>query len=89
MKEFVQKFDGVVSLKDLGPIHYFLGLEVHRDDTGAYLSQLKYVLDLLKKLSMLEVNSCPTPMVFGKILSAHKGNPMKNPTLYRSIVGAI
>ena len=37
------------ALKNLGHIHYFLGIEAYRDTTGLYLSQSKYVTDLLKK----------------------------------------
>ena len=39
----------VFALKNLGHIHYFLGIEAYRDTTGLYLSQSKYVTDLLKK----------------------------------------
>lgn len=39
----------IFALKDLGSLHYFLGIEAFRDTTGLYLSQSKYVADLLKK----------------------------------------
>ena len=35
------------SMKDLGDLHYFLGIEVARNDKGLFLSQAKYALDLL------------------------------------------
>ena len=34
-------------MKDLGPLKYFLGIEVSQSDKGIFLSQRKYVLDLL------------------------------------------
>ena len=69
------------SLKNLGQIHYFLGIEEYRDATGLYLTQSKYV------------KPCPTPMTAGKISSGRsqeKGKEqMRNPTLYRSVIGAL
>ena len=51
--------DGISSLKaflnsqfqtkDLGPLKYFLGIEVMRSKKGIFLTQRKYVLDLLKE----------------------------------------
>ncbi|XP_058198360.1 secreted RxLR effector protein 161-like [Rhododendron vialii] len=40
-------------MKDLGPLKYFLGAEVSRSDKGIFLSQRKYVLDLLQETGML------------------------------------
>jgi hypothetical protein len=40
-------------LKDLGDLHYFLGIEALQDDHGFFLSQQKYIFDLLKKTNML------------------------------------
>ena len=81
------------ALENLGHIHYFLGIEAHCDTTGLYLSQSKYMTDLLKNHSMENVKLCPTPMTVGKLpseMSQEKGNEqMRNPTLYRSVVGAL
>jgi hypothetical protein len=40
-------------IKDLGPIHYFLGVEVLHDANGLFLSQKQYILDLLKISNMV------------------------------------
>ena len=40
-------------MKDLGPLKYFLGIEVFRSSEGIFLSQIKYVLDLLQETGML------------------------------------
>lgn len=34
-------------MKDLGPLTYFLGLEVHQSEKGLVLDQHKYTLDLI------------------------------------------
>ena len=61
------------ALKNLGQIRYFLGIEAYRDTTGLYLSQSKYVTDLLKKHSMENMKPCSTPMTIGKLPSKRKG----------------
>lgn len=52
-----------------------------------YLSQAKYVNDILRKLKMEHAIVCPTPMVIGKVIVA-EGELMKTPTLFRQAIGA-
>ena len=40
-------------MKDLGPLRYFLGMEIARSSKGIFVSQRKYTLDLLKETSIL------------------------------------
>lgn len=60
---FVQKLDDRFSLKDLGRLSYFLGIEVQYISTGIFLSQRKYIIDLLRRASMDRFNDSPTPMI--------------------------
>ena len=39
-------------LKDLGLLHVFLGIEAFKDQTNLYLTQSKYIVDLLRKTKM-------------------------------------
>ena len=48
--------------KDLGMLRYFLGVEVMRSDHGIFLSQRKYVLDLLSETGKLGAKPCSSPM---------------------------
>jgi hypothetical protein len=50
-------------MKDLGMMHYFLGLEVWRRTDDIFLSRGKYTVEILKKFGMTDCKSMPTPMV--------------------------
>ncbi|KAG8484431.1 hypothetical protein CXB51_022868 [Gossypium anomalum] len=86
---FIRKLDAQFSLKDLGRLNYFLGIEVQYTSTGVSLNQRKYISDLLRKASMEKSNAAPTPMVTTAQLSAHTGTPVADAHLYRSLVGAL
>jgi hypothetical protein len=49
-KNLVAKFE----MKDLGLMHYFLGLEVWQSPTKIFLNQGKYAIEILKRFDMLE-----------------------------------
>ena len=51
--------------KDLGMLRYFLGIEVMRSKHEIFLSQRKYVLNLLFETEKLGVKPCSSPMVLG------------------------
>ncbi|KAL5825480.1 hypothetical protein ACOSQ3_021543 [Xanthoceras sorbifolium] len=50
------------ALKTLGQVHYFLGFEAFRNSDGIFLTQTKYVHDLLAKTNMLNAKPCFTPI---------------------------
>lgn len=75
-------------MTDLGALHHFLGIAVTRSSSGLFLSQCQYVLDLLSKAGMSDCHSSSTPAAPGSKLSA-EGDPYPDPTLYRSITGAL
>jgi histone deacetylase 1/2 len=79
------------ALKDLGDLHYFLGLEAHKQQNGLILNQEKYASDLLKRVGMDVCTSCPTPLSTTDTLSLHDGVPLgtEDSTHYRSVVGAL
>ena len=49
-------------MKDLGQLKYFLGIEIARSENGIFLSQRKYVLDLLMKTGMLACKPVEMPI---------------------------
>ncbi|XP_050156292.1 uncharacterized mitochondrial protein AtMg00810-like [Malus sylvestris] len=76
-------------IKDLGDLHYFLGIQISKTKTGLFLSQTKYIQDLLLKTEMNESKPCDTPCLPYTRLLKDDGQSFGNPTLYRSIVRAL
>ncbi|XP_031256369.1 uncharacterized protein LOC116114376 [Pistacia vera] len=76
------------AMKDLGSLHYSLGVEVQPNSQGLFLSQTKYALDLLQRADMVDAKTITTPFVVGHHLST-EGKLFSDPTLFRSLVGAL
>jgi hypothetical protein len=89
LDHLITQLSQVFDLKDLGSLHYFLGLQVTRDSSGLYLNQAKYAHDLLKKHNMLDSKPAKSPSCPNTRLSLHKGDPLPDPHGYRSLVGAL
>ncbi|XP_026428727.1 uncharacterized protein LOC113324645 [Papaver somniferum] len=64
-------------------------MEVKRSKAGLFLHQTKYSLDLLQKCNMVGSKPCSSPCTPGAKLSITDGEPVSNPTEYRSLVGAL
>jgi hypothetical protein len=77
------------STKDLGQMHYFLGLEVWQRSDEVFLSQGKYTLEILKRFKMTDCKSMPTPMVMDlkKMNETNSGDV--DPHLYRQLIGSL
>ena len=75
--------------KDLGPLKYFLGVEIARSKKGIFLSQRKYVLDLLTETGKLGAKPCSAPMTPGLQLWKDDGEPFEDPERYRRLVGKL
>jgi hypothetical protein len=86
----LEKLRDDFALKDLGDLHYFLGIEVNKVKDGIILSQDKYACDLLKRAGMTECKPASTPLATGGKLMVHSGTQLgsADATKYRSIVGA-
>jgi hypothetical protein len=50
-------------MKDLGMMHYFLGLEVWQRTNEIFLSQGKYTVEIFKKFEILNLKPVTTPMM--------------------------
>lgn len=90
IQSLVHHLNSNFSLKQLGQLDYFLGIEVHHTPTGSVLlTQSKYICDLLHKTDMAEAKPISSPMVTNLRLSKNGDDLLSDPTMYRSVVGAL
>jgi Reverse transcriptase (RNA-dependent DNA polymerase) len=85
----IQQLNTRFAIRDLGTLHYFLGLEASYNSNGICLTQTKYFTDLLKRVNMLNCKPCLSPMASGTTLSSHGSELCKDPQLFRSVIGAL
>ena len=76
-------------MKDLGPLNYFLGLEVSSSADGYYLTNAKYISNLISQASITDSKIVNTPIEYNCRLNSHDGEPLSNATLYRQLVGSL
>ena len=88
LARFTCKLYSEFTTKDLGSLSYFLGLEATPTIDGLFISQLKYARDILICAQLLDSKPIHTPMVVSQHLSSD-GPLFSDPTLYRSLVGAL
>ncbi|XP_057740190.1 uncharacterized protein LOC130957341 [Arachis stenosperma] len=75
-----QQLHAVFTLKDLGEMSFFLGVEVVRDSSDSLpLKQSKYFKKLLGRANMPDAKPVPTPMLSSPKLTASMGSPFKIP----------
>jgi hypothetical protein len=76
-------------MSDLGPLRYFLGIEVISTSAGIFLSQEKYMQDILSRAALTDHRIVDTPMELGVHLCPTDGEPLADPTRYRHLVGSL
>ena len=80
------------ALKDLGDLHYFLGIEVKKNKEGGFhLSQEKYATNLLNRVGLQDCKPSPTPLSSSEKLSLAEGELLsqEDGSKYTSLVGAL
>ncbi|KAK3015718.1 hypothetical protein RJ639_005918 [Escallonia herrerae] len=75
--------------KDLGQLKYFLEIEVTRSKKGIFLSQRKYVLDMIAETRTAGAKPCNTPMNPSVHLTKDDGDRFNDPKKYRRLVGKL
>ncbi|GJZ05244.1 ribonuclease H-like domain-containing protein [Tanacetum coccineum] len=70
------------AMTDLGSLNYFLGMSITRDSSGMFLSQKKYVVEILKRAGMVQCNPSRTPVdtesklgITGDVVCLHMHDP--------------
>jgi hypothetical protein len=84
-RKLASKFE----MKDLGMMHYFLGLEVWKKPDEIFLSQGKYAVEILKIFKMIDCKSMSTPMVKNLKLLIDNSSEIVDVTMYRNMIGSL
>ena len=84
-EELFKEFD----MKDLGRLKYFLGIEVLRSNQGIFISQRKYILDLLAETGLLDCKPADTPMMVNHGLQITEGAHAVDREQYQRLIGKL
>ena len=86
-----QQLASEFEMKDLGLMHYFLGLEALKLKDEIFLSQVMYTIDILRRFGMMDYKSMSTSMMMNlkKLSDASADLDLVDPTVYRHLVGSL
>ena len=73
----------------MGELSYFLGLQVNQRNDGIFISQTKYIKDLLKKFDMVDCSPASTPMSTATKLDEDKKGKSVDISSYRGMIGSL
>ncbi|XP_019103892.1 uncharacterized mitochondrial protein AtMg00810-like [Beta vulgaris subsp. vulgaris] len=76
-------------MNDLGNLSYFLGIEVDRTDQGIFLSQKKYIRDLLDQYDMNGCKTLKLPMDTHVKLLSTADTLLPHPEIYQRLIGKL
>ena len=76
-------------MKDLGMIHYFLGMEVWQSIDGIFLGQGKYAVEILNRFGMMDCKAMATPMASNLKLLSDASSETDDATMYRQMIGSL
>nr|GEW66725.1 copia protein [Tanacetum cinerariifolium] len=87
--EFEKMMHKKFQISSMGELTFFLGLQVTQKDDGIFISQDKYVDEILKKFGFSTVKTASTPMETSKPLLKDENAKDVDVHLYRSIIGSM
>jgi hypothetical protein len=76
-------------IKDLGTLKYFLGIEVAKSKHDIFISQWKYILDLLKETGMLGCKATDNLVEVNAKLGECGKSPFVDKGRYQKLVGRL
>jgi hypothetical protein len=71
----------------MGELKYFLGFQIKQLQEGTFISQTKYIQDILKKFGMKNDKPIKTPMGTNEHLNLDMGGKFVDQKIYRSMIG--
>ena len=84
-----RKLSTAFKIKDLGMMYYFLGMEVWNNMDGISLRQGKYVVEILKRLGMMDCKAMTTPMESNLKLLSDASSKIVDAMMYHQMIGSL
>jgi hypothetical protein len=81
----IQKFE----MSMMGELKYFLGFQVKQLQEGTFISQMKYIQDILTKFGMKDAKPIKTPMGTNGHLDLDTGGKSIDQKVYQSMIGSL
>ncbi|GKB96856.1 putative ribonuclease H-like domain-containing protein [Tanacetum coccineum] len=92
-KSLCTKFEKMMHKKfqmsSMGELIFFLGLQVKQKEDVIFISQDKYVTEILKKFGFTDAKTASTPMETQKLLLKDEDGEEVDVYLYRSMIGSL
>ncbi|XP_042460477.1 uncharacterized mitochondrial protein AtMg00810-like [Zingiber officinale] len=89
ISQLQEHLQGSFHMKDLGSLHYFLGLEVHSTPAGIFLHQHKYLQGIVTLAGLQDGRSVDHPLEVNVKYCRDEGDFLPDPSLYRQLVGSL
>ncbi|GJY06964.1 putative ribonuclease H-like domain-containing protein [Tanacetum coccineum] len=87
--EFEKMMHKKFQMSSIGELTFFLGLQVKQKEDGIFISQDKYVIEILKKFGFSDVKTASTPMETHKPLLKDADGKDVDKHMYRSMIGSL
>lgn len=81
--------DAEFKIKDLGSLHFFLGIEFIPTEHGLLMSQRKFIAELLQEFSWDSSHAVVSPLDLRQKLSPEEGDLLHDPLVYRQLIGKL
>jgi len=88
-KGFKEYLNSYFRIKDLGPLKYFLGIEVARGPLGLFLCQRKYALEIVDECGLRGSKPVDFPIKENHKLALASGKFVDDPVRYRRLIGRL
>jgi hypothetical protein len=88
-KAFAELMTRKFEMSMMGELKFFLGFQIRQLEGGTFISQEKYVKDMLKKFGMTKANPAKTPMPTNGQLDLCAGEKSVDQKVYRSMIGSL
>ncbi|GJW66485.1 uncharacterized mitochondrial protein-like protein [Tanacetum coccineum] len=87
--EFENMMHKKFQMSSMGELTFFLGLQVKQKEDEIFISQDKYVTEILKNFGFTDIKTTSTPMETQKLLLKDEDGEEVDVYLYRSMIGSL